>query len=172
MARSCSPIAFNHITRALNAGIDLGYGAVHTNGVTDDEVPSIETKFDATTAPGLFDDTTFASYGAFAAYDTRDLVRGVVADLFDHTDPGRIAARFHNTLVAIGLEMVRAAEAVHGALPVVLTGGCFANPRLAEGLVRALAGREVYLHREVPPGDGGIALGQAVIADAIIQGRS
>jgi len=63
-------------TRALNAGIDLGYGAAHTGAVDDDEIPSIETKFDATTAPGLFDDTPFTSWGAFAAYDTRDLVRG------------------------------------------------------------------------------------------------
>ena len=63
-------------TRALNAGIDLGYGAAHTGAVDGDEVPSIETKFDATTAPGLFDDTPFTSWGAFAAYDTRDLVRG------------------------------------------------------------------------------------------------
>ena len=63
-------------TRSLNAGIDLGYGAAHNSAVNDEDVPSIETKFDATTAPGLFDDTTFSSYGAFAAYDSRDLVRG------------------------------------------------------------------------------------------------
>ena len=63
-------------TRALNAGIDLGYGHAHNGAVTDDDVPSIETKFDATTAPGLFDDTAFSSWGAFAAYDSRDLVRG------------------------------------------------------------------------------------------------
>ena len=63
-------------TRALNAGINLGYGAAHNRAVDDDDVPSIETTFDATTAPGLFDDTAFSSYGAFAAYDTRDLVRG------------------------------------------------------------------------------------------------
>ena len=63
-------------TRALNAGIDLGYGGAHNRAVTDEDVPSIETKFDATTAPGLFDDTAFSSWGAFAAYDSRDLVRG------------------------------------------------------------------------------------------------
>ena len=63
-------------TRALNAGIDLGYGGAHTGPVDGGDVPSIETKFDATTAPGLFDDTTFISWGAFAGYDTRDLSRG------------------------------------------------------------------------------------------------
>src|SRR5580765_3357949 len=63
-------------TRALNAGIDLGYGAAHTGPTDFDDVPSIETKFNATTAPGLFDDTAFASWGAFAGFDTRDLARG------------------------------------------------------------------------------------------------
>ena len=50
-------------TRALNAGIDFGYGAAHTGPVSGGDVPSIETKFDRTTAPGLFDDTTFHVVG-------------------------------------------------------------------------------------------------------------
>jgi outer membrane protein assembly factor BamA len=62
--------------RALNAGLDLRYGGVHTGPVSGGDVPSIETKFDATTAPGLFDDVQFFSWGAFAGYDTRDLPRG------------------------------------------------------------------------------------------------
>jgi len=53
-------------SRALNAGFDLGYGGAHTGPVTRDDIPSIETKFDATTPPGLFDDTRFFSWGAFA----------------------------------------------------------------------------------------------------------
>ena len=43
-----------------------------------------------------------------------------------------------------------------------LTGGALANPRLAEGLVAGLAGLDVRRHGEVPPGDGGLSLGQAV----------
>jgi outer membrane protein assembly factor BamA len=63
-------------SRALNAGLDLGYGGVHTGPASSDDVPSIETKFDPTTAPGLFDNSRFFSWGAFAGYDTRDLPRG------------------------------------------------------------------------------------------------
>ena len=63
-------------TPALNAGIEFGYGGAHTGSVDDDEIPSIETKFDATTAPGLFDDTRFSSWGAFVGFDVRDLKRG------------------------------------------------------------------------------------------------
>ncbi len=62
--------------RSLNAGIDFGYGAAHTGPVSGGDVPSIEAIFDQTTAPGLFDDTRFGSWGAFAGFDSRDLVRG------------------------------------------------------------------------------------------------
>jgi hydrogenase maturation protein HypF len=50
---------------------------------------------------------------------------------------------------------------------VVLTGGCFQNARLAEGILAGLSlSFEVYPHGQVPPGDGGIALGQALVAGA------
>ena len=50
----------------------------------------------------------------------------------------------------------------------MLTGGCFQNARLAEGVLRRLQRDfDVRLHGEVPPGDGGIALGQALVADAV-----
>jgi hydrogenase maturation protein HypF len=63
---------------------------------------------------------------------------------------------------------VRHGAARAGRLPVVLTGGVFQNPIMAEGVLRALTPEfDVYLHADVPPGDGGIALGQVVIADAI-----
>jgi hydrogenase maturation protein HypF len=67
--------------------------------------------------------------------------------------------------------MVRLASQRVGRLPVVLTGGCFQNARLAEGVCAALAADfDVRLHSAIPPGDGGIALGQAVVADAVARG--
>jgi hydrogenase maturation protein HypF len=48
----------------------------------------------------------------------------------------------------------------------VLSGGCFANAlllRLTASLLRA-KGLQVYIHRQTPCGDGGLALGQAVVA--------
>jgi hydrogenase maturation protein HypF len=100
--------------------------------------------------------------------DLRAMVRAVVRDLMDGVRGPQISARFHNTIVAATGDVVRAIAAAYGQLPVVLTGGCFQNPRLAEGLARALAPQfAVHLHREVPPGDGGLALGQAVVAAAI-----
>jgi hypothetical protein len=55
-----------------------------------------------------------------------------------------------------------------GALPVVASGGCFQNARLAESIqAGARARAPVLFPREVPPGDGGIALGQAIVADVL-----
>jgi hydrogenase maturation protein HypF len=100
--------------------------------------------------------------------DTRPLVRAVVEDLRSGRGAAVISGRFHNTLATATAAIVRAASARAGRLPVVLSGGCFQNALLAERTLSRLAPEfAVYLHREVPPGDGGLALGQAVIADAL-----
>jgi hydrogenase maturation protein HypF len=100
--------------------------------------------------------------------DLRPMVREIVRDAIAGVPVPAVSARFHDTLVAATADAVAAVARAHGRLPVVLTGGCFQNPRLAERLTGALAQRfAVYLHARVPPGDGGIALGQAVVANAI-----
>lgn len=99
--------------------------------------------------------------------DLRPMTRALVADHLAGVEAPQLSARFHETLVAASSALIEAATQRHGALPVVLSGGCFQNPRLAKGVYAALSGRrKVYLHREVPPGDGGIAVGQALVADA------
>jgi hydrogenase maturation protein HypF len=81
-----------------------------------------------------------------------------------------IAARFHNALV----EAIVAVASSVGVERVALTGGCFQNRLLVERAARRLgaAGFEVLLHREVPPGDGGISLGQVVVAAAALERRA
>lgn len=100
--------------------------------------------------------------------DLRPTLRRATQDLLNGVSLGSISARFHETLVALTADLVRKALAEHGPLPVVATGGCFQNPWLAGGLRDRLAPDvSLLLHREVPPGDGGIALGQVVVADAV-----
>ena len=103
--------------------------------------------------------------------DLRAMVRDIVTDLSAAVPVATIAARFHNTLAAAVAAAVRVVARERGEQPVVLTGGCFQNARLAEQVIARLAPPfSVHLHRRVPPGDGGIALGQAVIAATIAKG--
>ncbi len=105
--------------------------------------------------------------GAVAELDLRPLWRALAADLQARAHPALVSARFHAALAAGGAALVRRAALTHGRLPVVLTGGCFQNARLAEGILRELSGDfAVYTHSQVPPGDGGLSLGQALVADA------
>jgi hydrogenase maturation protein HypF len=100
--------------------------------------------------------------------DLRPMVRQIVREVIAGADRGRIAACFHNTLVAGSAAMVRSAIEQHGRLAVILSGGCFQNPLLAQGIAAALRDvTAVHLNRSVPPGDGGIALGQAMVARAL-----
>jgi hydrogenase maturation protein HypF len=107
-----------------------------------------------------------------AGIDLRPTTRAAVADLLTGVPAATISGRFHATLVAAAVEMVRSAERHAGRLPVVLSGGCFQNARLVEDILRALGTTSrVYLPQQVPTNDGGIALGQAMIAGARLRGR-
>ena len=104
--------------------------------------------------------------------DLRPMVRQATMELVDRRAPAVVSARFHNTLVAATAEALRLLCQQHGKHPVVFTGGCFQNARLTESLLGALASDfSVHLPGQVPPGDGGLALGQAVVADAIARLR-
>ncbi|MCX6627337.1 MAG: carbamoyltransferase HypF [Candidatus Solibacter sp.] len=86
--------------------------------------------------------------------------------LTETAPPPVVAARFHNTLAHAIHEMCLRLRRESGLNRVCLSGGTFQNMRLLGLTARALrASRfELFLHRNVPPNDGGIALGQAVIA--------
>ncbi len=100
--------------------------------------------------------------------DTLPLVRAVVADAEAGAPAEAMAARFHAAVAAMLLAAARRARDETNLARVCLSGGCFANALLAERLAPALEsdGFQVYAHRDVPPGDGGVALGQACVAAA------
>ena len=105
--------------------------------------------------------------GPLPEIDLRPAARAAVAEFLAGATPSAISGRFHNTLAAAAARVVGAARKVAGDAPVLLTGGCFQNALLAERVVERLHGSRVFLHRRVPPGDGGLALGQAVVASAL-----
>ena len=94
------------------------------------------------------------------------IIRGVVDDVLRGVPVAAISARFHATLVRLFSDLAEGIGRRHHLQRVVLSGGVFQNSRLLSGLIPALTARgfEVYSHRLVPANDGGISLGQAVIA--------
>ena len=97
----------------------------------------------------------------------------ILGDLILQTPPGVIAARFHRGLAKVieklALKLAgRDGEGGPRFDTVALSGGCFQNRVLFEEVHRRLtaAGFTVLSHAQVPAGDGGLALGQAVIASA------
>ncbi len=101
--------------------------------------------------------------------DLRPAVRAAVADIESGKAPGAISARFHRTIADATRTVIESLQTEIERVPVALTGGVFHNARLVTIIEQELSKNyEVLRHRQVPPGDGGIAIGQALIADAFL----
>lgn len=111
---------------------------------------------------------TDAAYKIIAANQVGDwssLIEEVQSDRADGVNPGMISAKFHNALVNWILAVARSTPLRN----VVLSGGVFQNSYLTRHSRRLLEadGFTVFTHRQVPANDGGLALGQAVLAGTI-----
>jgi hydrogenase maturation protein HypF len=98
--------------------------------------------------------------------DPAPVVRAVAADVIAGLPPALIGARFHRAVVALVVGLAVDARERGAGGTVVLTGGVFQNALLLAGARSALAdeGFTVLCHRQVPPNDGGLALGQVLVA--------
>jgi hydrogenase maturation protein HypF len=107
--------------------------------------------------------------GTVGTLDWSPAIEALVHDVRRGAATAEMAARFHEGLANGILAVARAA----GVPQVALSGGCFQNRRLLESTAARLtgAGFTVLLHRHVPPGDGGVALGQVAVAAAGRPGR-
>ena len=94
------------------------------------------------------------------------MLSALVADLRRGTPAAVLAARFHRAVARAVAEICRRARQDTGLATVALSGGVFANALLEEECARLLTeeGFAVLRHGEVPPNDGGLALGQLVVA--------
>jgi hydrogenase maturation protein HypF len=94
------------------------------------------------------------------------VLRAIVADLRHGRPVGAIAAGFHAAVASLIADLADRWRAETAIQQVALSGGVFQNvlvTRLAQAELVS-RGFSVLTHRLVPPNDGGLALGQAVIA--------
>ncbi|MFC5736704.1 carbamoyltransferase HypF [Sinirhodobacter huangdaonensis] len=94
------------------------------------------------------------------------LLRELRAAQLGGADPGALALAFHHWVAEAFATPARALVEAGGARAVALSGGVFQNALLHELTCAALAGLPVLTHRRVPANDGGLALGQALVAAA------
>ena len=105
--------------------------------------------------------------------ETKPIIQGVVRDLIEGEAPDVISGRFHNTLVKMLHRICMTVRTESGISQVVLSGGVFQNETLLSGLTKLLGadGFEILSHAQVPANDGGLSLGQAVIAGMLCAGH-
>ena len=101
-------------------------------------------------------------------FKTDTMWETLLNDLAAGTETARIAARFHNGLAAGICDAAITLAREHSLDTVALSGGVFQNRTLFERAQRTLSsnGLKVLSHRQLPTNDGGISLGQALVAAA------
>lgn len=97
-----------------------------------------------------------------------DMISEIICDIRENVCNGIISYRFHRTITLLVIDICTRICSDTGLDRVVISGGVFQNMLLLSGCVKGLekSGFQVFIHSCVPANDGGIALGQAVIAMA------
>ncbi|MFH7596826.1 carbamoyltransferase HypF [Streptomyces racemochromogenes] len=100
--------------------------------------------------------------------DPAPVLAAAVADVRAGAAPEPVAARFHAAVADLVADLCELARAGHGLDTVALTGGVFCNTLLSSACARRLRARGFTVLRQhrVPPNDGGLALGQLMVAAA------
>jgi hydrogenase maturation protein HypF len=99
------------------------------------------------------------------------MIKSIVSETERGQSNAKIASSFHQTLIDAFASMAEKMREETRLNRVVLSGGCFQNKILLEGSVDKLrnSGFDVCCHQQVPANDGGISLGQAVVAASMMQ---
>ncbi len=101
--------------------------------------------------------------------ETREVVAAVVEDLLSGRPASEISATFHRTIAHIVTRVCDKVRESDGVNTVALSGGTFQNMLLLTQTTDLLEEKQFVVHRHhrVPANDGGLALGQAILADRV-----
>ena len=128
----------------------------------------------------VLDDNVIDSYefvlieGEKIEIDCAPLIRWVALDVLEGVPIGEISAKFNNAVANLILKLALRFRTREKLNKVALSGGCFQNVALLRASLKRLQAHdfEVLTHQKVPPNDGGLALGQAVIASHLLANGS
>ncbi|MEA3279269.1 MAG: carbamoyltransferase HypF [Thermodesulfobacteriota bacterium] len=97
------------------------------------------------------------------------IVCGVVDDMSKGVHPSDISSKFHATIIKMFSELCDVIRKESGLNRIALSGGVFQNSIILTGLIEKLKekGFQVFTHTQVSANDGGISLGQAMVAAAV-----
>jgi hydrogenase maturation protein HypF len=101
----------------------------------------------------------------------KPLFEAIIVDLHENTPIQTISARFHNSIVQFSLEVCKLIRSENNINTVALSGGVWQNKVLLENTIKRLNNDrfDVMIHQAIPTNDGGISLGQAIIASKYIK---
>jgi hydrogenase maturation protein HypF len=103
--------------------------------------------------------------------ETRTMLEALIKDVMGGVSPSKISAKFHNGLADLAREACLKIKSETGISEVALSGGVWQNMTLLQKTAQLLEadGFKIYIHHEVPTNDGGLSLGQAMIAASKIR---
>ncbi len=124
----------------------------------------------------ILDDNIKSAYefylneGKTVEIDCAPLIRWVALDVLDGVPVFEISAKFNNAAANLILRLALRFREHEKINKVALSGGCFQNVALLKASLKRLREHdfEVLTHQKVPPNDGGLALGQAIIASQLV----
>lgn len=102
--------------------------------------------------------------------DPRPVIAALLGDIHGGVSIPVLSARFHNGVAEMVSQVCRQIKCETGLNEVVLSGGVWQNMALMDRATQILQkdGFEVHIHRKIPPNDGGLSLGQALVGAARI----
>ena len=159
MSSGCGRL-FDAVAAALGLRLESLY-----EGQAAVELEALAARAGERSAP-VYDFEITERAGGMLAPELAPMLAALARDIAAGVEPARVALGFHDWLVRLAAELAARLCGRHGVDRVVLSGGVFNNRYVSEHLARELErrGLRVFAHRQAPPGDGGISLGQAVVA--------
>jgi len=103
--------------------------------------------------------------------DPKSMFEEIIKDIYNSVSIPKIAARFHNSIVQVSHQICNQIRTEKNINTIALSGGVWQNKVLLENTINTLKKDrfEVLIHRNVPTNDGGISLGQTLIASKFMK---